>query len=107
MSKRIAVLNNYSFERVKKEVSLGLKPAHHLYGVDELERLGYKIVLIDPDGQRIWFKIGQWLSKIPFCDFGDLGIQVEALKRRREFDLIYAPCQNVTLLLGLLSYFGL
>ncbi|HWA35298.1 MAG TPA: hypothetical protein VG737_14255 [Cyclobacteriaceae bacterium] len=38
---------------------------------------------------------------------GDLGIQFEALRRREDYDLVYAPCQTVTCFLGVLSYFGI
>jgi glycosyltransferase involved in cell wall biosynthesis len=104
---RIAVLNNYSLTRVTQEVALNLKPAHHLFGIDVLGRNGYETICIDPDESRVWYKIGSLLGRIPFCNVGDLGIQFEALRQRKSYDLVYAPCQTVTIFLGVLSYFGL
>jgi glycosyltransferase involved in cell wall biosynthesis len=104
--KRILVLNNYSVARVKKEINYGNKPSHHLYGISQLEKLGYNLIIIDPT-ENIWRKIGKFLGRIPFLNLGDLDQQISALRRVNEYDIIYAPCQNVTNLLGILSYFKL
>lgn len=102
---RILVLNNYSVNRVLNENKEGKKPSHHLYGIVELERLGYEIVTIETNKQSIIYLIGQLISKIPLCNLGDWYIQFKALKIQSQYDLVYAPCQDVTLLLGLLNYF--
>ncbi len=105
--KRILVLNNYSIERVLQEINDEKKPSHHLYGIVELQRLGYEIITIETNKQSIVYLIGQLFSKIPLCNLGDWYIQFKALKVQSQYDLVYAPCQDVTLLLGLFSYFKL
>ncbi len=105
--KRILVLNNYSVNRVLNEIKQGKKPSHHLYGIVELERLGYEIITIETNRQSIIYIIGQMISKIPLCNLGDWYLQFKALKIQSQYDLVYAPCQDVTLLLGLLNYFNL
>jgi len=103
----VLVLNNYSFTRVRNEINDGLKPLHHLYGIDALERAGYRLLIIDPIRNGFWYKLGTFLNKVPLLYVGELAIQIEALKRRKEYQVVYAPCQNVTVLLGVLSFLGL
>jgi glycosyltransferase involved in cell wall biosynthesis len=104
--KRILVLNNYSVARVTSEINRGVKPAHHLYGILELAREGHELIVIDRDKNAFWDKIGSILNKIPLFTFGDLYQQVVAFKRRKEYDIVYAPCQTVTQYLGFLKFFG-
>jgi hypothetical protein len=104
---RILVLNNYSISRVLKEISEGKKPSHHLYGIVELMELGYEIITVDTNTNSFSYKIGKFLSKIPLCNIGDLYLQLNAIKTKSNYDFIYAPCQDVTILLGVLNYFHL
>jgi len=105
--KRILILNNYSINRVEQEINERKKPSHHLYGVIELEKLGYIITSIETDKNSFIFKFGYFLSFIPFCNLGDLFLQIKAIQKRKEYDIVYALSQDVTTFLGLLSYFGL
>ena len=105
--KRILVLNNYSINRVLKEFEEGTKPSHHLYGLVELKKMGYPIIVIDPNLNSLLFKLSNTLRKIPFCYVGNLQQQFAALANYRKYDIIYAPCQDTTIFLGVLSFFKL
>jgi glycosyltransferase involved in cell wall biosynthesis len=105
--KRILVLNNYSIKRVLKEFEEGKKPSHHLYGVVELKKRGYPIIIIDPNFNSLFFRLSNVLRKIPFCYIGNLQQQFAALIKYRKYDIIYAPCQDTTIFLGILSFFKL
>jgi hypothetical protein len=104
---RILVLNNYSITRVLNEVKNHKKPSHHLYGVMQLKEMGYEIITFDTNVQSVYYKLGRLLSKIPLCNIGDLYLQVKAIQTKASYDFIYAPCQDVTILLGVLNYFSL
>jgi glycosyltransferase involved in cell wall biosynthesis len=107
---KIFILNNYSFERVGREVAAGKKPRHHLYAADALGELADEIVIVpfDETGRHIWSRVSRWWrkSKIPI-PLGDLHQQVYVLKRLRKNDIIYAPCQTQTQLLTYLRRFRL
>lgn len=105
--KRILILNNYSINRVRYEVKQKLKPSHHLFGISELDKAGYELVVIDPQQNGFWYHVGKIIAKIPLCNMGDLDIQIRALLAYKKYDIVYAPCQDVTVLLGVLSFFHL
>jgi glycosyltransferase involved in cell wall biosynthesis len=107
---KIFVLNNYSFQRVWQEVNEALKPNHHLYGVNYLEKAGYEMVLVPFDERqqhitsrfsRFWRK-----TKLPI-PLGDLFQQFYVLKHAKKNDLVYAPCQTQTQFLSYLRALGL
>lgn len=104
--RKLLVLNNYDFSIVYSEVLKGQKPSHHLYGIKELQKNGWEVII--PNVSYPWLrKLSVWLSKIPFFNFGLLDQQWAAIRYARKIDLVYAPCQNVTVLLGTLAYFGI
>ena len=105
--KRILILNNYSISRVRSEIASLKKPSHHLYGIIELEKAGYTIISFDPNKYSLLYKLGNTIAKISFLNFGDLYQQWQAIVRRKEYDIVYAPCQDTTILLGVLSYFNI
>lgn len=102
---KILVLNNYSLKRVSEEVLIGVKPSHHLYGIIEMKDKGLVFDYLETDNTHFLYKIGTWMRKIPLLYFGDLYVQVRALKIIKNYDVIYAPCQDCTIFLGLLRYF--
>ncbi|MBX9780732.1 MAG: glycosyltransferase [Chitinophagaceae bacterium] len=104
-SKKILVLNNYSLKRVTEEIRLNVKPSHHLYGIMEMKSEGIIFDYLETDTTHFLFKLGKWMRKIPLFYLGDLYIQVKALKQQNNYDVIYAPCQDCTIFLGLLRYF--
>jgi glycosyltransferase involved in cell wall biosynthesis len=104
---RILVLNNYSLTRVLQEVNRGEKPAHHLYGIDKLIRDGFNIIFIEDKQERVPSILNNFFSKLPLMKISNISIQLKALWRYKEYDLVYAPCQDCTSLLGFLAYFGL
>jgi len=105
MKPRILVLNAYSVDRVTDEINRQLKPSHHLYGVLDLKEAGYPVIYIEPTKTGFWYKLGTYVGRVPLLRVGDLGVQMEAFKRRKEFDVVYAPAQSQTMFLGVLSYF--
>ena len=93
---RLLVLNNYSFTKVWDEVRRGLKPDHHLYGLNHFAACGYEIEIVPLARSRRLAPLqglGRWIP------LGDLAQQRAALGRLRRGDLIYAPCQTQTQLL--------
>lgn len=106
-NKKILVLNNYSLKRVTAEIMLNVKPSHHLYGIIEMRDAGITFDYLETDTTHFLYKLGKWMRKIPLLYLGDLYIQVKALKQQKNYDAIYAPCQDCTILLGLLRYFKL
>lgn len=95
---RVLILNNYDLDRVAAEVSRGDKPAHHLFGVDELRRVGWAVEIVPTNGGPAWLRAFErflrW-SRFP-VPFGDLSMQWRAWSRSRHVDVIYAPCQTQT-----------
>ncbi|TXT32946.1 MAG: group 1 glycosyl transferase, partial [Chitinophagaceae bacterium] len=102
---RILVLNNYSFTRVLNEVECKLKPAHHLYGLNIIKERGHELIILEKNTSSFIYKLFNFLAKIPLCNFGDVELQIRAILKSNQYDLIYAPCQDCTPLLGILSYF--
>lgn len=105
---RIVVVNNYSLERVWNEVKAGQTPDHYLYGVNYFAERGYEVEIIPltkdtflSDIQRCYER-----AKIP-VPIGNLEQQELALSAGRRADLIYAPCQTQTHLLGYMRALGL
>lgn len=103
--RRVLVLNNYSVGRVLREIEEEKKPSHHLYGIIELIKSGYSIIYIDPQKGSYLYKLSKVLARIPLCNFGNLQQQLSAIFRFKEYDLVYAPCQDTTIFLGVLAYF--
>lgn len=104
---KILVLNNYSVSSVKTEIKNRNKPSHHLFGLIELELMGYEIVSYELNKHSVLSKIGNFFAKIPFCNVGDWSVQLRAIRNAKCFDLILALSQDVTGILGILSYFNL
>ncbi|MEI6523512.1 MAG: glycosyltransferase [Bacteroidota bacterium] len=104
---RILVLNNYSICRVLIEYEKEKKPSHHLYGIVELKKMGYSIIISDPNNRSFLYKFSNILRRIPLFYVGNLQQQFEAILSYKNYDLVYAPCQDTTIFLGVLSYFKL
>ena len=104
----ICVLNNYSFERVWSEVRAGEKPDHHLFGLNYFAEAGYKVVLASSRASSRWKILQKFFERSRFpIPLGNVAQQVETLRQRKSIDLIYAPCQTQTQLLGYLRRAGL
>ena len=97
---RILVLNNYSLERVGREVAEEGKPAHHLYGADLLAAHGHRVEIIPCIERTRSRLLRRLLFLVP--PLGDVSQQWLAWKACQRGDVIYAPCQTQT---QLLSYF--
>lgn len=96
---RIVVLNNYSLEVTRAEVSGGSKPSHHLYGIDYFEQHGYEVTLVSGDSFPGWRRADRALRRVRFpIPLGDLAQQREALAvlRGRDDVIVYSPCQTQT-----------
>jgi hypothetical protein len=105
--RRILILNNYSFDRVQEEIRRGDKPDHHLYGINHFSAAGYEVDIIPYSNDSSWHTFQNCLGKVRFpIPLGNLDRQVQAWQRRGGVDLIYAPCQTETQILGYLRYLG-
>jgi len=103
---RVLVLNNYSLDRVWAEVRQGEKPAHHLYGIDLLQEAGYEVHILPLHEKSTPHFLSKITRRFDFV-LGNVLQQWEAWKLRRDFDMIYAPCQDQTPILGYLRALGL
>src|SRR6516165_1646854 len=105
---RILVLNNYSLSRVTEEVKAGLKPDHHLFGVNRLPAAGFAIEVVPFHKFGFLRLVNRVLSLIRFpVAIGDLDQQFSAWLSRDNIDLVYSPCQTQTQLLSYLRALGL
>ena len=106
---RLIVMNNYSFERVWGEVIRGEKPAHHLYGIDVLQRAGWKIDVVPVGGSAKWIRcLERILAVLRWpVPLGDLAQQWQAWTGVTRADVIYAPCQTQTKIFAYLRALGL
>ncbi len=107
--KRLVVLNNYSLERVWQEVNRGKKPAHHLFGIDHLQRRGWEVTIAPCPENRKSVGLGAGVAGMirRLFDYGDIAQQRFAWALRGQADLIYAPCQTQTGLLAIARLAGL
>ena len=104
---RVLVLNNYSFERVWDDVRHGLKPDHHLYGLNYFAERGYQVELVPFRRSRRATPLQKISRRLPtLVPMGDLEQQRQALRLLRRGDLIYAPCQSQTRFLCYLRALG-
>ena len=105
---RILVLNNYSLSRVTEEVKAGLKPDHHLFGVNRLPEAGFAIEVVPFQKFGFLRLVNRVLSLIRFpVAIGDLDQQFSAWLSRDNIDLVYSPCQTQAQLLSYLRALGL
>lgn len=104
---RLLVLNNYPLDTVWQEVREGKTPDHLLFGINHLAALGHKIELLPYEDTSALARLSQWLVRARFpVPMGDLSQQLKALRRLRSCDLVYAPCQTQTQLLGYFRRWG-
>ncbi len=88
----VLVFNNYSLERVGREVVMGHKPAHHLFGLDHLAAKGLMVVHADAGEERP-SAVERFFRR---CGLGPLRNLFSALDHWNKAALIYAPCQTET-----------
>jgi hypothetical protein len=105
--KRIAVLNNYSFENVWDEVLQGHKPDHHLYGINHFHQRGYEVEIVPFQSAKLLLQLSRQLKQWFPIPLGNLDQQWSTLQRLSQADLIYAPCQTESHLLSYLRAMGL
>lgn len=106
---RVIVLNNFDLERVRREIASGDKPAHHLFGLDALAAAGCELAIVPQGAGPRWLS---WVGRLCHAvrwpvPLGDLGQQWRAWRLARQGDVIYAPCQTQTHVLGYLRAIGL
>lgn len=105
--KRVLVLNNYSFDSVWGEVRRGEKPDHHLYGINHFQKRGYEVEIVPFRTAHGRPRAASLLERSSPFPLGDLTQQAWTLRHLRRNDILYAPCQTQTHLLGWLRRFGL
>lgn len=88
----VLVFNNYCLRRVGGEAAAGLKPAHHLFGVDHLAASGWKVIHADA-GETRTGAAGRFFRRL---GLGPPRNFLTALRLRNRAALIYAPCQTET-----------
>lgn len=101
---RVLMTNNYDMP-IQRELWLeakGQRPNHHLWGVVQLERAGYRTSLIPFKSTGLLARLSSILKLL-----GDLGQQWYALTHLREYDVLYSAHQNPLLLLAFLRRIGL
>jgi hypothetical protein len=104
---RILVLNNYNLTTVWDEVRQGLKPDHHLYGLNYLEQAGHSVEVIGDTLNDNLANIDELLRASHFpIPVGSLEQQSQILQKLDSADLIYSPCQTQSWLLLYLKALG-
>jgi glycosyltransferase involved in cell wall biosynthesis len=97
---RVLVFNNYSLDKVWKEVDNKEKPDHHLYGINYFQDRGYQVEIVSYRTSSVLCKLNQLVNKInPLVPLGNLDQEWSALQDLNKSDLIYSPCQTQTQLL--------
>ena len=105
---RVAVLNNYSFDEVWKEVERKEKPDHHLYGINYFAARGYEVDIVPFRVSQALVKLSRRLRESPIpIPFGDLDQQWSLRRHIGEADLIYSPCQMQTQVVSYLRAAGI
>lgn len=101
---RILMTNNYDMP-IQRRLWLeehGNRPNHHLWGVVQLERAGYKTSLIPFANAGFLAKLSSALQV-----FGDINQQLYAILHLRDYDVLYSAHQNPLLFLAFLRRIGL
>jgi len=105
---RLIVLNNYSLERVWREVRAGDTPDHLLYGVNVFADAGWDVRLVPYGEPGLAASLGRLLASARFpVPVGDLQQQAATVRWLNECDLIYAACQTQAHCLSYLRAVGL
>jgi glycosyltransferase involved in cell wall biosynthesis len=105
---RVLVLNNYPLESVWAEVRSGAKPDHHLFGLNYFSEYGFEASIVPYRLNNGLQKLETLLARARFpIPLGDLDQEWSAFQALNEADLIYAPCQTQTHVLGYLRAIGL
>lgn len=97
---RVLVLNNYPLDQVWDEVRAGLKPDHHLFGLNHLADLGVEIRVVPFSTPERSPRL-QRLAKRLHLPLGHLGRQAAVRHWPEPFDLVYAACGHEANLLAL------
>lgn len=101
---RVLMTNNYDMpiQRTLWLEENGQRPNHHLWGVVQLERAGYRTSLIP-------FRTTGALARLSAAlqMFGDIEQQWYALTHLRDYDVLYSAHQNPLLFLAFLRRIGL
>ena len=106
MQMRILFLNNYPMEEAFKAWKERQWPGHHLWGITELERLGFEVHILAHKTfpERLLFDHLRMRQRTRL-NVG-LGQQIRALCKGR-YDVVYSGCQDHTWLLAHLRSRGL
>ncbi len=105
---RVLVLNNYPLEPVWEQIRAGLKPDHHLFGINYFGDLGFDVEIVPFNYSEHLRKIQRWLGRALFAiPLGALDRQYWVWRHLNAADLIYAPCGSETNLLTYLRATGL
>jgi glycosyltransferase involved in cell wall biosynthesis len=103
---RVLFLNNYPMEEVFKLWKERRFPGHHLWGITELERLGFEVDILAYETFPERFLYDRLLGRRRTRLNVGLGQQIRALCRGR-YDVVYSGCQYHTWLLAHLRSRGL
>jgi len=100
---RVLVLNNYPLETVWDEVRRGLKPDHHLFGLNYFAQWGYGVEVVPFRRSGMLHALSRILAGARFpVPLGDLDQQWSVITMLNKADLIYCPCQTGAWFLGYL-----
>lgn len=100
---RILAFNNYDIKRI---LNLWITenraaPSQHLWGLPELEEMGFEFEILDYQKSKILKQLSKSLGV-----FGDLDLQWRALKKAKGFDVIYCAHHPTAALLSLFRRLG-
>lgn len=103
MERILEILNFYSLNKAISYMKEGgdLLPLHHIWCFDYLQDHGYKVLFIEPTKKGFLGKIGERLH------INNLQQQITAIKRSKEYDIIFDPFMQFTFIIAILKLLGL
>ena len=87
-AKRILVLHPY-LEGRESEISKGLYPSSHLWGIDGLQKAGWKIEHVKTKDNSLLCKIARKISDCTRGRFSDINAEFKVLRLLKRTDIIY------------------
>lgn len=92
--KKVLFINNYDMVAMKDKVIAKTMPSHHMWGMFEIEKLGFNVEIIP-----INFKIAKQLTSYIY----QFILTLQILFFKRGYDIVYAACKHLTDVLAVLK----
>jgi acetyltransferase-like isoleucine patch superfamily enzyme/glycosyltransferase involved in cell wall biosynthesis len=99
MTKVLELMHFYSLDEIKEFIKKGGQyPLHHTWGYDQLDKKGFQVSCVEYNKKSLLNVIGLKLQ-IP-----NLQQQINCIKNKNDYDIIYAPFMQHTMFLSILKF---